>query len=205
MEEKIYFKPKEGIKKHKSKKEHKWLNLTIVCILLLAIIIIIFYLLRGKNTISGQYPENIRNESLSCEKEKSDYEKANLKEIENSDIKINIIFNDKKAVKSISLIYTAIFPTEKDAYATEAVSHAFFNKSLEASGYSASKFSNKYARYDNKLILSLTANGNEIDSFSAPFFMIKTNEGDEVNMNNLESYRSMYESQGFTCHDSLEQ
>ena len=89
-------------------------------------------------------------------------------------IKINIIFNDKKAVKSISLIYTAIFPTEKDAYATEAVSHAFFNKSLEASGYSASKFSNKYARYDNKLILSLTANGNEIDSFSAPFFMIKT-------------------------------
>lgn len=213
MEEKLYFKPAKYEKKdraernksNKAKKEksYRGIKLIIFIVVVVAVILLIVWLLRGKDTVSGRYPENVRDESLSCEKSKEDYEKAKLVDIEDSNVKLNLIFKSQSELKTVSLIYTAIFPTESDAYAVEAVSHAQFNKNLGAAGYSVSKFSNKYARYDNKLIFTLTANANELDEISAPFFMIKTNDDGKIEAKDLKTYRSMYESQGFVCHDSL--
>ena len=168
------------------------------------IVIIIVWLLKGKDLTSGQYPENIRNSALSCIKPEAEYEKAGDIDVKDKEVKINLIFNSSLELKKMSLIYTINHTSESEAYATEAVSHATFNKNLAASGYNVSKFSNKYARYDNKLIITLTANSSEIDEISAPYFMIALDDDYKVSARTLSDYRAMYESQGFVCLDTTE-
>ena len=214
MEEKLYFAPADygkgaKMKAHaakkaqtQEKKNHRFLKLGGFLLILTIAIIIIIWLLHGKTTTTGQYPENVRNESLSCTNNAKKYDPAGPIDSDTKSLKINAIFRGSEALKEISLIYTLEYASEKEAYEHEAISHAHFNKSLGASSYPISKFSNKYARYDNKLIISLTANLNEIDSISAPYFLISLDEDREVVVKSIDEYQSMYEAQGFICENT---
>lgn len=208
LEEKLYFAPAnygksaKHSKKSKEKKNHKILKLGGFLLALAIIIIVIIWLLHGKTTTTGQYPENVRNESLSCIDTAKKYDPAGPIDSDTKSLKINAIFRGSETLKEISLVYTLEYASEKEAYEHEAISHAHFNKSLGASSYPISKFSNKYARYDNKLIISLTANLNEIDSVSAPYFLISLDEDREVAVKSIDEYQSMYEAQGFICENT---
>lgn len=78
MEEKLYFKPADYGKgkkkaekdKPKEKENHKVAKLIGILLFLLIVVVIIIWLLRGKITTTGQYPENVKIESLKCESAK---------------------------------------------------------------------------------------------------------------------------------------
>ena len=175
MEEKLYFKPELSEKKKgktNSKKDHRFLKLFSFLLMLLIIILVIIWLLRGKTTVSGQYPENVSNESLSCASNSVKPPKLSSIDSDEKELKINAVFRGTDELKSLSLIYTLNYPTEDEAYKNEAISHAELNESLSASGFSVSSFKNKFSRYDGKLIISLSINKTEINEFSAPFFLL---------------------------------
>ena len=70
-------------------------------------------------------------------------------------------------------------------------------------GYNVGKFSNKFARYGNKLILSLYATVSEIDEYSADYLMLDKEPG--IAERTLVEFKQIYEKQGFACEATTEQ
>lgn len=210
MEEKLYFKPENYGKKKESKekptsekKDRKGLKLAIFFLVLLIIILIILWLLRGKTTVSGRYPENVKNESLTCISTNLTPPKLSGAISQDKEVKINAVFYGSEELKSLSLIYTLHYSSSDEAYGYEAKSHAEFNKALGTSGYEVNKFKNKFSRYDSDLIISLFASANDVDQISAPYFMLTVDDDGNV-ATTLSEYRTDYESQGFTCESSID-
>lgn len=218
MEEKLYFAPAnygKGAKraektadslatqkKSKEKKNHKILKLGGFLLILAIAIIVIIWLLHGKTTTSGQYPENVKNEALTCESSTVAYPKITKANSDSKKLKINLIFNNDAKLKNTSLVYTIYYDDEEEVKKAEAFAHAEFNLGLNANGYSSTKFNNKFARYNNSLIISLFANASEIDEYTAPYFMI---ERDDYKFpETIVEYEEMYEAQGFSCNSTKE-
>ena len=209
MEERLYFEPetsgKKKIKKEKEKKKnHKFLKLFFFLLFLLIIILIIIWLLNGSKTISGQYPENVKNESLTCISNNIQYEKTSWIDSDNKELKINAIFNGEDSLKTISLIYTLTYASEEDAYFAEAKSHAQINEGFATIGYNTRKFNNKFSRYDNKLIITLTASGAEIDEYSADYFLLPKEET-KARLEKLSDYEKELEAKGLKCASTIEE
>lgn len=210
MEEKLYFKPehygqkKDNKPKEKSEKKNRRIPKLLGFLLLIVIIVlIIIWLLRGKTTVSGRYPENVKTESLTCVSTELTPEKLSGADAKDKEVKINAIFRDVEELKSISLTYTLNYASSDETYGYEAKSHAEFNKSLSASGYSVSKFKNKFARYDSDLIISLFAEKNELDQIAAPYFMLSVDKDGSI-PGNISEYKKNYEAQGFSCESSID-
>lgn len=203
MEESLYFKPEmSGKKKNgENKKEHKLLKLFCFFLLLLTIVLIIIWLLRGSKTISGQYPENIKNEALTCESTNIDYSKITSTKSEDKSLKINLVFSGKDKLKSASLIYTLYYSSKAEVVDAEAFAHAEFNNGLYDTGFDVDKFSNKFARYDDRLIISLFANQSDITEYTTSYFMIDANDKTPTTIN---EYQNNYELQGFACKSTIE-
>ncbi|MBQ6605584.1 hypothetical protein IJH66_01225 [Candidatus Saccharibacteria bacterium] len=208
MEEKrLYFEPEfSGNKKHKKEKskkgEHKFLKLFFFLLFLLIMVLIIIWLLRGSKTVSGQYPANVKNEALICESEEIAYSKITKAISDNKNLKINILFDSDNKLKNASLIYTLYYDNEDEVKRAEAFAHAEFNLGLNDNGYSSSKFNNKFARYPDRLIISLFANSSDIDEYTAQYFMI--NQEEYHFPETISEYKKMYDSQGFSCESTEE-
>ena len=127
MEEKLYFKPadygKVIEKKDKPEKpdgsnkndNHHIRNLILFLALIAIIVLIILWLLHGKTTIRGQYPENIKNESLSCISTTAIYEKADERIADKRELKINAVFYGENNLSAIGLRYAQDFENNGDA------------------------------------------------------------------------------------------
>ena len=214
MEEKLYFKPAsygKGIRKKEQKsaksddenRPRRTRNLILLILFLVTVVLIILWLLRGKTTTTGQYPENLKNESLVCMAANITPPKIDSIDSHDKEIKINIVFNGTEEMKRIYFTYTLIYGDEDEAYGNEAKSHAFFNKALAASGYQVDKFDNKFSRYNNKLSISLSAERNDIDEYSASYFMIVAQDNEVLKDQNLDWFKKNYETQGFVCESSI--
>lgn len=220
MEEKLYFTPasygkgkkrsgKAGRlsvsdKKEKPKGNHKAIKLVSFLLVLAIIIIVIIWLLRGKTTTSGKYPEDVRNESFTCEGDGVAYQI--LGELPNTkkNLKISGIFKGGESLKSLSIIYTLYYDNYDEVVASEAVRHADMNFALSAAGFSPSKFNYKFSRFDSYLTLQLYATTNDIDEIAAPFLMIDTNDELKVDVATLDEYVSNYEAKGLSCKTTIE-
>ena len=212
MEEKLYFKPAsygKGIKKkpepeklaktEKGEKNHRFRNLTVFMLFLAIIIVAILWLLRGRTTTTGQYPENIKNESLTCASDNITYSKIGSVLPTKHELKINMVFYGEEKLSSINLRYNLTFASDAEAYAAEAKSHADFNLGLQKSGHSSGSFHNKFTLMDNTLNISLRADNNEIDELTREYFLLdRTNPPTTIN-----EYQANYEAQGFSCSSTI--
>lgn len=211
MEEKLYFKPAsygKGIKKkdkpekpnitEKEGKSHRARNLILFLTLIVIIILIILWLLRGKTTTRGQYPENVRNESLVCESTAISYPKITRADSDKKELQISLIFYGEEELKSASLTYTLYYSSEEKVTASESFAHAEFNKGLYSLGFDSEKFSNKFARFSDRLVVSLFANASDINEYAGSYFMINVNDL-AVMPKTIFEYQKQYTSQGFSC------
>lgn len=212
MEEKLYFEPENYGKKkeHKEpqkkseKKDHRILKLLGFLLFLAIIFLIIIWLLRGRTTTSGQFPANVRNESLVCESDNITYEKVNSVSSDDKNLKISMVFNGEASFSSASLKYTLHFASSGEAHSAEAVSHAQFNLALQALGYDAGKFNNKFSEIGSDLIITLNLSSSKtLDDTTRSYFLVEYAENDML-PETLSEYRHNYESQGFACISTVE-
>ncbi len=202
MGEKIYFRPETS--KKKDKKEHKFLKLFFFLLFLLIIILIIIWLLRGSKTISGQYPANVRNESLVCESKDITYEKVNKVNSDNKELKISMVFASADFLSSANLSYTLRFSSYSESHSAEAISHAQFNLGIQSLGYDASKFNNKFSIIDKELVITLNlSSSSSLDDITRSYFLVNYKKNGEL-PSTLTEYKANYESQGFSCKSSLD-
>lgn len=216
MEEKLYFKPGnygKGKKKKQAeqevdnspeKKDHKAIKLISLLLFLLIVVIIIIWLLRGKTTTSGQYPANVRNESLTCTSNAITYEKVNQVNSDDKELKISMVFTGKDTLSSASLRYALKFGSYGEAHSAAAISQAQFNIALQTLGYDSSKFNNKFSIIDNELVITLSiASSKSIDDTARSYFLIDYVKDDELPKTLIE-YKTNYEKQGFSCTSTVD-
>lgn len=204
MEEKLYFKPENYGKKKESKeksvsekKDCKGLKLAIFFLVLLIIILIILWLLRGKTTVSGQYPANVKNESLECVSTELIYPKLGSfspAPIEN-ELVLTAVFSGAESLKFLSIKNLMTFESNSEAIIAEARTHANFNIGLRPYNYGTEKFENKFSIMSEKLLVNLTAKASELDEYSKSYFLITSEEIPST----LSEFQAEYEAQGFTC------
>ena len=215
MEEKLYFKPAnygKGKKKEQTKqksepkteKNHKALKLVIVLLALVIIVAVIIWLLHGKTTTTGRFPENVRNESLECEQDGIIYGKTNKIKPESTKLKLTFVFYGEDNFASASLKYDATFTNDYEARKAEPIAHAQFAKELAADGFSFEEFNNKFSTIDNQLVLTLFINDGKIDDHAKSYFYIDTDEN-TTPPTKLSEYKTVYEKRGFVCKSSLEE
>ena len=207
MEEKLYFEPEKSgnVKRTKEKKtDHKILKLICFLILFLYIILVILWLLKGTKTVSGQYPENVRNEYIECVSNDVVYDKANEISSEDRELKISMIFYGDDEFSSASLKYTLHFSDNLQAGQAASLLHAQFAKNLAESGYSFEKFSNKFSILDNDLVLTLHASDGKIDDKAKSYFVVDETASGKLPVT-LKEYKNNYEAKGFSCKTSIEE
>ncbi|MBQ6147761.1 hypothetical protein IJI70_02890 [Candidatus Saccharibacteria bacterium] len=207
MEETLYFKPEtSGNKKRtkEKKKDHKLLKLFSSLLLLLIIILIVVWLLRGTRTVSGRYPENLKNEYVECISNDITYDKANEISSDDKELKISMIFYGDKEFNSANLKYTLHFSERLEAAQAESLLHAQFAKNLAESGYSFEKFSNKFSIIDSDLVLTLHTSDGKMDDRAKSYFVVDGLDSGELPVTLVE-YKNSYEAKGFSCKTSLEE
>ena len=184
-------------KKKPEKKDHRILKLLGFLLFLLIIILIILWLLRGKTTVSDQYPANVKTESLVCVSTELTYPKlGNFTPVpEETNLTLTAIFSSEDSLKTISVKNLMSFLSNHDAIIAEARTHANFNIGLRAYDYDTDKFDNKFSIMNEKLLVNLTVKKSELDEFSKNYFLITSDDLPT----SLADFQQEYEAQGFVC------
>lgn len=217
MEEKLYFKP-EGYGKGKKKKQqteqrvekntegkdHKVLKLVCLLLFLLILIIIIIWLIHGKTTTTGEYPANVKNESLECTSHELTYNKLGIVSPapKETALTLTAVFSGGNELRTLSLKNLMTFESNSEAIVAEARTHANFNIGLRAYNYGTDKFDNKFSIMHEKLLVNLTLKKTEFDEFSKDYFLIISSD---PLPSSLEDFQKEYEAQGFTCRTTFDE
>ena len=211
MEEKLYFKPADygkGTKKKvkpikNDKKGHRVLKLVFIIVFVVLIVLVILWLLRGKTTTTGRYPENVKSESLECASNQIVYSKADKMDSENKELKITMIFYGENELSSGNLKYTLHLDSHLQAAQAESLLHSQFAKNLSASGHKFEEFDNKFTVMDGDLVITLHLSDGKINEQSKDYFLIEQTTAGAL-PKTLSEYRKNYENQGFSCKSSLD-
>lgn len=179
--------------KESSKKNIKVTPIIIIAVCV-AIIIALFFMLKGSTTTSGKYPEDVVSTSLSCSKNDAFYPFFDYDNADSKEIKINATFN-QDIIESISLIARLYYSSSDKIVSSEAVNHAAMNKSFGfALGPDALGAS--YAKLKDAFKMSLFAEKKDINADSARFLLISP---DPELPQTMSDYRKNYEQQGYVC------
>ncbi|MBQ3320973.1 hypothetical protein IJG71_02490 [Candidatus Saccharibacteria bacterium] len=199
MEEKLYFKP-EASKKKKEKKNHKILKLVVVLLILLVLTLVIIWLLKGMKTVSGRYPENVKNEYLDCTAEETVYPKIGEVGEEKNELKATMIFFGEEELSSISIKYTLEFKDKEAANYAEPIVNTRFHERLAQVIDQYGAFNNKVTLLDDTIMVTLHAEKNDLTELSKEFFLIKKTD----ELVTLADFRENFEKQGLVCKSSID-
>lgn len=170
----------------------------IIGIILAVIIIVLFILLlNGKTTTTGNYPDNVSDESLTCTANNIKYPFFTYDNATKKEAEINILFSRDK-LKSIALTYSLYYDNQQSITGSEAHNHAAMNISFGKNGMGADALNANYAKLENRMRMSLYANGNEISNISLQYFFITTNSIPE----NVAAFKNIYQGIGFKCESN---
>lgn len=181
---------KEENKTIKKKQNNK---VAIVIVLLVVLLGVGILFLTQGSTTTGQYPEDVRSESLTCVKDNIDYPFFAYDNATKKTAKIDIVFNQDK-MKSIALTYSLYYNDSNSITASEAHNHAAMNKSFAASGLEADALDATYSKLKDRMQMTLYANQNS-DIANLKYFLIDR----DITDYNLNSYKDYYISLGFNC------
>lgn len=174
-------------------------RIVLVSIIVLSVVCLLFYALKGKTTSTGSFPAAIRTESLTCTAQKIPYEKLSTGSDAKSKTRIIAVFGDPGQLVKLSLDYTLEYDDEDSAKADEPRLYAIFAKNLANDGLAFSELNNKLTIHKNKVTLSLFAEQNDITMFSAPYFLLEENKPIPSVLN---EFKNKYEGIGFVCSSS---
>ena len=176
----------------------KKLIITILSIAVIALIVIALILaMKGETKTTGNYPDDVEGESLTCESHSVKYPFFANNNGKSRHLKITANFYDKK-LSAISLAYTLYYDTEDQIKASEAQNHASMNISFGENGLGSDAFDINYSMMSDSLKTVLYINANDYNTTSAKYFMIDVKEQKDL-PDTIREFNKIYNSQGFSC------
>lgn len=169
-----------------------WLILIGVIMVVAAIVLLLWFLLKGETKITGNWTGTTTTESLSCTVQNVEYNFFKSDSSLSNTTKINVIFSNGKA-DSISLVRKATYEDAKIAKSQSDAHIADMNFSFADSGMEPFALNAAYDANGNTDQMSLYVTANEINNASIKYFMLN------ILQQNIDDYEDKYTSQGFIC------
>lgn len=183
---------------NKSKKKRNNIGITICLIVFIVTILglVLFFSTRGKTTTSGNYPDNVSDESLTCSGENIDYPFFTYDNAIKKTAEIKALFSNNE-LKSIALTYSLYYNDAQSITASEAHSHAAMNKSFGEIGLNkADAYNAKYAKMEDRMQMNLYTTANDFNNTAKRYFLFET---DEELPDTIEGYQAVYKTKGLNC------
>lgn len=181
-----------------AEKNSKMSRIILVGVIAVAIIIALFFLLRGNETRTSGGGENEKLGILDCVSTQPTNPFFSYDGTISPKHEVKVTFNGEK-VDKISYNFYGNYRDNATAEHASAVLHADYNKYMGARGIYQEIFYPTFIASDSSLKINLYAEKRDIQSATSMFFFLS---GEEVN--NLDNYKKddlteIYESKGFSC------
>lgn len=177
--------------KSNKKSKKNWYILALIIGLILIIIFVIWFLMRGETKTTGDYPEDTTPESLECVGKNIPY-KIFADTLSDIEIKINGIFINGK-IGSISLVYKSKYNSAEAAKTMSDAHEGDMNMSFYKNNMNSYSLNATYTINENVAQMSLYANSSDLNDISAKYFMLDSLP------KNLTEYKKDYIAKGFSC------
>lgn len=164
-------------------------------LLVIAMVLLVIFLIRGQTKIQGGNPEPVGSTALSCESSITKYPFFEDDNATARNLRVNAILENDK-VKSISLFYKLTYKTESRAAKEKDLLRAAISTALQNSGVGVNVINDTYVSDGTELTMNLYLNGSKLDEVTEGYFMLDNTSGAEYNMVNLQK---MLAAKGLKC------
>lgn len=181
-------------------KTRKLISVILILDVIIILIVVLILAMQGNTTTTGENPDNIEGQSLTCKSHSIKYPVFVNNDTNARDLKIVANFYDKE-LSAISLEYILFYDTESQITASEAQNHAAMNMDFGKNGFPADAFNINYSKLNNALKTVLYIDKNDFNIASAKYFMVEVHEKKDL-PGTIDDFEKFYESQGFSCSKS---
>lgn len=187
----------DSTEKKKKKRKVDIRDLFGVILVLVAIVLLIVFLIKGQTTVTGGFPENESVVSLTCGSTTIKYPLF----VENSKptktlLEIKVISNKDK-IDTIGLNYQLYYNTEEAIRESRDWNHFEMNKSFDEAGLEPDALGAMYSKLDDNFKFSLFAKADELNEKTAKYFML-----DEKSDFKYNTAMKAYKAKGFICSEN---
>ncbi len=185
----------QEVRKVKKKKKMDWMGSVGLTLLGVAAVLLIWFFLNGETKTTGGGGEVVRNSSLLCSVEGVSYPIFTVDEATDKKLETRVVFNSD-GVEAISLIQTLYYTNLTAAEKSESHNHAAMNKSFARAGLSADALGATYSAFEDKMVMTLYADGSDLDDTSIKYFLAEGLTREST----IEDFTKIYNEQGLSCH-----
>lgn len=166
-----------------------------ILLIILAIVVLLYLLMKGETKTSGEWLGTESTESIVCNIVDKTYPFYTYDNSKSKETKVNIIFDNNK-IQSISLTNILYYDDEKVAVDSENLNHIAMNDSFGINGLKFDDLNLKFAKFDGGLQMNIYSEN--IDGVSAKYFLL-----DREYLNSNEStIRKFFEGNNFKCENN---
>lgn len=179
--------------RYQLKSSHKTILIVIgITLFVIAVILLLWFLLKGETKTTGEWTGAETTKSLSCKADNLPYPVYETGNVLNSTTQVNATFDSDK-INSISLLYKASYTSAKIAKAENDALTAAMNINFGKNGMEAFSLNATFNVNDNTTQMSLYANQPDLNDNSVKYFML-----DDL-PSKIDDYQKAYQAKGFKC------
>ena len=173
-----------------------WTMIAGILLVIAAVVLIIWFFLRGETTVSGNYPDPVTSRSLSCVGNNIPYPFFDDSNTTKTEIQTTSVFSENK-LESTSLIYSLYYTDTSSIDGAEGINHAKINLATQSEGLGSDIFYLHFSKLNDRLEARLYAKADEINNKNSKYLMLNGLTEGSVYTENL--VKTIYESQGLKC------
>ena len=163
-------------------------------LVIVAVVLLLAFFLRGQTTVSGENPDVKSTISLNCVSDDYKYDFFPYDNSDNKNLKIDIIFENEK-VSSASLVYMLYYQNAENITESDAENHASMNINFSKDGLEADALNANFSKLSDGLKMSLYANIEDINDVTSKYFLLDYFDKGYT----IKNIQRVYESKGLIC------
>lgn len=163
-------------------------------LVIVAVVLLLAFFLRGQTTVSGENPDVKSTISLNCVSDDYKYDFFPYDNSDNKNLKIDIIFENEK-VSSASLVYMLYYQNAENITESDAENHASMNINFSKDGLEADALNANFSKLSDGLKMSLYANIEDINDVTSKYFLLDYFDKGYT----IKNIQRVYESKGLVC------
>lgn len=182
------------VRKTKKKKSTGWLATIGISLILTAVVLVLWFLLRGETTVTGGWTESVETVALSCEGNDVNYPIFSSET--KGSVKINAIFGDDK-IDTISLIWRAQYENDQARVEGQVKASRAMEEAFVAVGMAIDSLDAVYSGLDDDVFqMSLYGKHKDLDNRTYKFFMLSELTNGEYS---LDMVKRVYKNKSLNC------
>lgn len=184
----------------KDKKNNGWVKWVITLIIIAAIVILLWFLLRGKEDYITNDVNEVNISSLECAAAGDAVEGAFFTSVsaETTRHELKSTFREDK-IDNMSYSFYATYESEAQTETAEANLHGQYNKYMGEKSMSQQSLNPNFSNLGDELKISLYTERSKMNNLMANFFFIDMDEFQKLGSYTLKDLEKIYENKGFSC------